>query len=104
MPPIREPRLKKLEAMAGMKNLPLVFKMPITTAESEIKTRKGNMILVSCTVSAVLPGTRPKSGARMATISSEKKIPRRVRKLKRMRKKVSTLAASRQVSAWDRFV
>ena len=42
-----EPRLKKLEAMAGTKNRPLVLSMPMTTAEREMKTRKGSMILVS---------------------------------------------------------
>lgn len=44
VPPIREPRLKKLDAIAGTKKRPLVFKTPITTAESEIKMRKGSII------------------------------------------------------------
>jgi hypothetical protein len=55
-PPTMEPRLKKLEDMAGTKKRPLVFRMPMTTAARAMKSRKGNMILVSRTVSSVLPG------------------------------------------------
>ena len=56
-PPTMEPRLKKLDDSAGTKNLPLVFSMPMTTAESDTKSRKGSMMRVSVAVSSVLPAT-----------------------------------------------
>ena len=45
------------EAMAGMKNRPFVFNIPITAAEREMKIRKGNMMTVSLRVNSTLPAT-----------------------------------------------
>ncbi len=45
-PPIIDPRLKKLDDMAGTKNLPLVLSIPMTTAARATNIRKGNMIRV----------------------------------------------------------
>ena len=69
-PPTIEPRLKKVELIAGTKNRPRVLSTPMTTAASETNSRKGNMIRVSLTVSSVLPATWAKSGASRLTSGS----------------------------------
>ena len=56
IPEIIEPRLKKLEVSAGIKNFPKVFNIPIAMAESETSIRKGNIIEVMSVVSSSLPG------------------------------------------------
>ncbi len=63
MPDTIEPRLKKLEAMEGIKNLFRLFKIPMATAESDTRSRKGNIMEVMTVVSSRLPGTSEKSGA-----------------------------------------
>src|SRR4030042_6319968 len=83
-PPAIEPRLKKVEAMAGMKKRPLVFKIPMTAAAKETKIKKGNMMLVRSWVRAIFPGTLLKSEAMSPTISSEKMIPTMVSRERRM--------------------
>ena len=49
-----EPRLKKLEAMAGTPNTFFAFSMPMTSAASDTSRMNGNMTRVSVTVSAAL--------------------------------------------------
>jgi len=58
-----EPKLKKLEAIAGTKNFPLLFNIPMTTAAKETKMRKGNIIIVNFSVSATFPGTAENSSS-----------------------------------------
>ena len=38
-----DPRLKKLDAMEGIKTLPRLFKIPMATAERDTRSRNGNM-------------------------------------------------------------
>ena len=52
-----EPRLKKLEAMAGAPKMCLALSIPIASAASDTIRMNGYMIRVSLTVSSNLPGT-----------------------------------------------
>lgn len=97
-----EPKLKKLEARAGMKNFPLVFRMPMATAARDTRSRKGNMILVMVAVRESFPDTCPKSGAMRPTSSGEKKTPRRVIPPTRRVRQTMTLLANRQVCSAPR--
>ena len=58
-----EPRLKKLEAIAGMPKTFFAFSIPMTSAASDTSRMKGNMIRVSWMVSAAFSGANP--GARI---------------------------------------
>ena len=78
MPDTIEPRLKKLEAMEGIKNLPRLFKIPMATADSDTRSRKGNIIEVMTVVSSRLPGMSEKSGAMNETRGPENSMPARV--------------------------
>ena len=51
-----EPRLKKLEAIAGMPKTFFAFNIPMTSAASETRRMKGNMIRVSKIVSSACLG------------------------------------------------
>ncbi len=70
-----DPRLKKLEAIEGIKNLFRLFSIPMAMAERDTRSRKGNMMEVIRAVSSCLPGTREKSGDIRETISFEKNMP-----------------------------
>src|SRR4030042_5897234 len=102
-PPAIEPRLKKVEAMAGRKKRPLVFRIPMTAAAKDTRIKKGNMIVVRSRVRAILPGTRLKSEAISRTISSEKMIPAIVIRERRMVNVSRTLLAKRQADSWPFF-
>ena len=54
-----DPRLKKLEAIAGLPNTLFAFSIPITNAASETSKMNGNMIRVSSAVSAALSDRSP---------------------------------------------
>ena len=60
-----EPRLKKLEAIAGIPKTFFAFSIPITSAATETSRMNGNMIRVSRIVSAVFSGDG-NPGARMS--------------------------------------
>ena len=57
-----DPRLKKLEAIAGMPNTLRAFNMPMTSAASDTSRMNGYMMRVRVTVSAALPGSKPGAG------------------------------------------
>ena len=42
--------------MEGIKNLPRLFKIPMATADSDTRSRKGNMMEVMTVVSSALAG------------------------------------------------
>ncbi len=91
-----DPRLKKLEAMAGMPKTLLELSIPMTSAASDTSRMKGNMMRVSCTVSAAL--SAPKPGAKAATSSVENTIPAMHRRPNTTVVKVATLFASRHAA------
>src|SRR5204863_325796 len=68
-----DPRLKKLEAIAGMPNTLRAFNMPMTSAASDTSRMNGYMMRVRVTVSAALPGSKP--GASAATSQGAVAIP-----------------------------
>ena len=55
-----EPRLKKLEAIAGMPKTFFAFSIPMTSAASETSRMNGHMIRVSRMVSAAFSGANPR--------------------------------------------
>ena len=94
-----EPRLKKLEASEGIKNLSRLLSIPMATAERDTSNRKGNIMEVISVVSSCLPCTREKSGDIKETICPEKNMPRRVIAPTMTISAVITLLASFQVAA-----
>ena len=60
-----DPKLKKLDAIAGIPNTLWELSIPMTKAASETSRMNGNMMRVSCAVRAALSGSKP--GARVAT-------------------------------------
>src|ERR1700689_886258 len=92
-----EPKLKKLEAIAGMPNTPREFNIPITKAASDTSRMNGYMIRVRVTVSAALSGSNP--GASTATSQGAESTPMRVIALNATAASVATLLASRQAEA-----
>ena len=53
-PPMMDPILKKLDAIAGTPNTFLAFSIPITKAAIDTSKMKGNMMRVRCAVNAAL--------------------------------------------------
>jgi len=96
-PPTIEPRLKKLEAMAGTPNTLRAFKAPITRAASETSRMNGNMMRVRRAVSAAFAGSKP--GARNATSSLEYTMPAMQIAPSTSSTSVVTLFASRHAAA-----
>src|ERR1700752_2132040 len=92
-----DPRLKKLEAIAGMPNTLRAFNMPMTSAASDTRRMNGYMMRVSVTVSAALPGSKP--GASAATSQGAVRTPVTVMALSETAVSVATLSASRQAAA-----
>src|SRR5262252_291001 len=92
-----EPRLKKLDAIAGMPNTLRAFSMPMTSAASDTSRMKGHMIRVRVTVSAALAGSKP--GASSATSHGAERIPSTVIALRVTTVSVATLLARRQAAA-----
>src|SRR5256885_335316 len=74
-PPTIEPRLKKAEAAAGTPKMWRVLRIPIATAASATRRRKGNMMRVSVTVSSTLPGISAKPGAMAVTSAGASQMP-----------------------------
>jgi len=70
-----DPMLKKLDAIAGMPKTLLELSIPMTRAASDTRRMNGNMMRVSCTVSAAFSGSKP--GAIVATSCGEKTTPAR---------------------------
>jgi hypothetical protein len=91
-----EPRLKKLEAIAGMPKTLRALSMPMTRAASDTRRMKGYMTRVSSTVRCAFSGSNP--GASAATSVGAQRIPRRVIALKVTAVSVATLLASRQAA------
>ena len=75
-----EPRLKKLEAMAGTPNTLREFSMPMTSAASDTSRMNGYMTRVRVTVSAAFSGSKP--GASSATSQGAERMPSTVMALK----------------------
>ena len=96
---IMEPRLKQLEAKAGMKKYPLVFRSPMSSADRDMSSRNGNIIMVRLVESWILPGIRENSGAMRKTRSFEKNIPRMHMTEIMMEIEVRTLLTSLWVSS-----
>src|SRR4029077_7896103 len=92
-----DPRLKKLEAIAGMPNTLRAFSMPITSAASDTSRMNGYMTLVRVTVSAALSASNP--GASAATSQGAVMTPSTVIALRETAVRVATLSASRQAAA-----
>jgi hypothetical protein len=67
--------LKSVDASAGTPKLPLAFSAAIACAANATSSRNGNMIRVSSTVSANLPGTCSNPGANSRTNCGLKIIP-----------------------------
>jgi len=88
-----EPRLKKLEAIAGMPKTCFAFNIPIASAASETSRMNGNMIRVSRMVSSALSMGKP--GARILMRTGAKTIPSSVSALMKTSVSVATLLASR---------
>ncbi len=75
-----DPRLKKLEAIAGMPNTLRAFSIPMTSAASDTSRMNGYMTRVRVTVSAALCGSKP--GASAATSHGADTIPSTVMALR----------------------
>ena len=91
-----DPRLKKLDAMAGLPNTLFAFSMPITNAASDTSKMNGNMIRVSSAVTAALCGLNP--GASTLTSWLENTMPARHSAPSTSTVSVATLFASRQAA------
>ena len=89
-----DPRLKKLEAIAGIPKTFFAFNIPMTSAASETSRMKGNMIRVSKMVSSALSGANP--GARTVMSAGAKITPSTVSALMKTTVRVATLLASCQ--------
>src|SRR5207248_840028 len=98
-PPTIEPRLKKAEAAAGTPKRWRVLRMPIATAASATRRRKGNMMRVSATVSSTLPGMSAKPGAMAVTSAGANQMPASVMALTTIASAFTTRLASRQAAA-----
>ena len=92
-----DPRLKKLEAIAGMPKTFFAFNMPMARAASETSRIKGNMMRVSWMVSSALSGAKP--GARTVIRAGANRIPTSVTALMKTRVSVATLLASLQADS-----
>ncbi len=92
-----EPRLKKLEAIAGTPKTLRELSIPMTRAASETSRMKGYMTRVSVTVSSALGASNP--GASAATSQGAERIPSTVMALRVTTASVATLFARRQAAA-----
>src|SRR6516164_9847036 len=92
-----DPRLKKLEAIAGIPNTLRAFSIPMTSAASDTSRMNGYMTRVRVTVRAALAGSNP--GASNATSQGAKTTPSTVSALTVTAVRVATLFASRQAEA-----
>ncbi len=87
-----EPRLKKLDAIAGTPKIRRAFSIPIVSAASETSRMNGYMIRSSTVVKATSSGENP--GACSFTSSSAKMMPSSTIALMKIVTSVVTLAAS----------
>ncbi len=99
-----DPKLKKLDAMAGLPNTLFALSIPITNAASETSRMNGNMMRVSWAVKAALCGLNP--GARTLTSWLENTMPAMHRAPSTSTVSVATLFASRHAapSPWRAMV
>ena len=95
-PAMIEPRLKKLEAIAGTPKTLRALSMPMTRAASDTRRMNGYMTRVRVTVSCALAGSNP--GASAATSQGADTIPRTVMRLRVIAVSVATLLARRQAA------
>ena len=86
-----EPRLKKLEAIAGTPKTCRAFSIPMTSAASDTSKMNGNMIRVSSTVSSAFSTGKP--GARISIRTGAKITPSSETALIKTRARVATLLA-----------
>ena len=93
-----EPRLKKLEAIAGMPKTFRAFNIPITSAATDTRRIKGHMIRVSKIVSSVFSGDQLHHVI-TPTSCGAKRIPSSVTALMKTTVRVATLLASRQADS-----
>jgi hypothetical protein len=92
-----DPRLKKLDAMAGLPNTLLAFSIPITNAASDTIKMNGNMMRVSSTVRSALSASKP--GAKVLTSCVENTMPRMHSAPSTNMVSVATLLASRHAAS-----
>jgi hypothetical protein len=97
MPTTIDPRLKKLEAIAGMPNTFRALSIPIARAATDTRRMNGYITRVSVMVSAAFSPTNP--GASAPTSQPDARIPIRVRALRTTMAIVQILLASRQAAA-----
>src|SRR6266852_3906682 len=86
-----EPRLKKLDAIAGIPKTCFALSIPITSAASDTRRMKGNMMRVSKTVSSAFSMGKP--GARMLMRTGAKMTPSSETALIKTSVRVATLLA-----------
>ena len=92
-----EPRLKKLDAIAGMPNTFFALSMPMASAAKDTNKMNGNMIRVRCAVNAAFCGSKP--GTMAATRESAKTMPTMQMMPSTTAVMVATLLAKRQAAA-----
>ena len=92
-PPAIDPKLKKLDAIAGMPKTCLALSIPITRAASDTKRMNGYMMRASITVRRAFSASKP--GANKSTRSGAITIPITQATLNTTAARVATLLASR---------
>ena len=97
-PPMIEPRLKKLEAIAGTPKTCFALSIPITSAATDTSRMNGHMIRVSKIVSAVFSGDQLHHVI-TSTSCGANRIPSSVTPLMKTTVSVATLFASRQADS-----
>ncbi len=86
-----EPRLKKLDAIAGTPKKSFAFSIPMTSAASETSRMNGNMMRVSRMVRSAFSGSNP--GARIPMSCGANSTPSTVTALMKTTVSVATLFA-----------
>ncbi len=89
-----DPRLKKLEAIAGTPKTCFAFSIPITSAASETRRMKGYITRASVAVSAAFSASNP--GASTATSNGASATPRSTTRLMKIVVSVAILFARPQ--------
>src|SRR2546423_13208186 len=97
-PPMIEPRLKKLDAIAGMPKTFLALSIPIASAATETSKMKGHMIRVNKIVSAVFSGDQLHH-VMTSTSRGAKRIPTSVSALMKTMFRDANLFARRQADS-----
>jgi len=97
-PAMMEPRLKKLEAIAGGPKTFRAFNIPMASAASDTSKMKGHMMRVSKMVSSVFSGDQLHQVSN-PTSCGAKAMPRRVTALMKIVVRVATLFARRHAES-----